>query len=574
MTRAADRTERARYRLRTALNILFPEQAGRRDVQVETAYGLPRDAPPAWFDPATLLATINMDVALAGEHPDRVDPLTPLGRLHHPVLIGLGSHEGAHARGTRWRAAAAADTPRRVLAAAALLEEPRIEAWQLRRRPGDLLFLRAASRHLHLAPRAGCADRAAADTWRAAAAALLVLGRVDGGVLAEHDAAPLMPLLEDTLGPRLLGQLRALWRRAIRLRDGDGEGLLALAERWADLLPDGAEGSGGDGDRAAPACGTAQRDGDSAPPPDAEGDQPDTNGDAIGAAVAAVLEAVSDQAGREADAAARGLAGERTAAEAKIFGYGSTGHVGSVLAAPRSPVASEIAAANRLAARLRAAQFRERATTLESSITPPGRLNGRDALAYAAQRSLGLPPTAAPFRRTVHRHSEQPPLRVGIGVDVSGSMTWATGPMASAAWIIAQAVSRVDGRSATLAFGARLTPIVRPGERPAHVTQFRAADGTEEFTAALLALDGALTLTHGCGARLLVLVSDGHYREDQLRTGHAALGRIIDAGVGVLWLDLKGDAQTPHGITAVPVSQPAAAIDAIATAAIASLSAG
>jgi hypothetical protein len=46
--------------------------------------------------------------------------------------------------------------------------------------------------------------------------------------------------------------------------------------------------------------------------------------------------------------------------------------------------------------------------------------------------------TPTPWTRTVHRPSPFPPLRVGIAVDVSGSMTAATGPLASAARSLAR----------------------------------------------------------------------------------------------------------------------------------------
>ncbi len=171
---------------------------------------------------------------------------------------------------------------------------------------------------------------------------------------------------------------------------------------------------------------------------------------------------------------------------------------------------------------MRAASYRERAATQVTSQAPPGRLRLRAALAADAQRAAGLRPTAEPWARTVHRQVPSPPLRVGIAVDISGSMAPFTRPLAWAAWIVAQAAAWSGGTSATVCFGRRVIAVTRPGEVPAQVRQFRAGDRAHQFCGALDALDGALGLSRaGHGARLLVVVSDGRYEAPQRIDGQA-----------------------------------------------------
>ena len=102
------------------------------------------------------------------------------------------------------------------------------------------------------------------------------------------------------------------------------------------------------------------------------------------------------------------------------------------------------------------------------------------ALAAGAQRAAGAVPTAEPFTRTRSRRVPAPPLRVGIACDISGSMGAFTGPVASAAWILARAAGHLpSARTATVLFGKGVHALTRPGETPAQVTDFDATASTE-----------------------------------------------------------------------------------------------
>jgi len=201
--------------------------------------------------------------------------------------------------------------------------------------------------------------------------------------------------------------------------------------------------------------------------------------------LAAVAANDAEQAAAEAAAAA---AAERAAAKAReatsrrhahdaaatVFApHTHTGGAGTPATwTTRPPIPAERAAARRLARQLRAASHRDRAATHVTSKAPPGRLQVRAALAADAQRTAGLPPTAEPWARTVHRHVPSPPLKVGIAVDVSRSMQPFAKPLASAAWILARAAGWSYATAATVCFGEQVTAVTRPGQVPAQVREF------------------------------------------------------------------------------------------------------
>jgi hypothetical protein len=161
----------------------------------------------------------------------------------------------------------------------------------------------------------------------------------------------------------------------------------------------------------------------------------------------------------------------------------------------RVPAETEKAAARRLARALRAAAIPGRTPVVITSAAPPGRLRMRQALGRDAQRAAGAVPFAEPFSSVVRRRQPVPPLHVGIACDVSGSMGAFAGPVASAAWILANAAGSVTGtRTATVIYGDSVRPVTRPGRAAAHVTEFAAVDGAEKFCQAVDALDAALDL--------------------------------------------------------------------------------
>jgi uncharacterized protein with von Willebrand factor type A (vWA) domain len=270
---------------------------------------------------------------------------------------------------------------------------------------------------------------------------------------------------------------------------------------------------------------------------------------------------------REAENAARRQAEN---AAGKVFPRhpaAGPGEYGGVSGISRDPDGDEQAAARTLARALRDATAGGRAETAATSPTPPGRLRMRQAMAADAQRAAGALPTARPFTRTQRRRVPAPPIAVAIACDVSGSMRAYTRPVASAAWILARATASLPGaRTATVTFGRDVRPVTYPGAAPAKVAEFTAAGFLEDFTTAIAALDGALGLADPRTTRVLVIVSDGNYKNTQYPDGQKLITRLAASGCHILWIAPNATSRPMKGTLAVTLDSPASTSKAIARA--------
>ena len=574
-------------RLSAAFTEAVADLADREDLTVTCAPGKGRGAPGCFIPD---LATIELDGTHLGHDPQTCDPSRISDRERYPALWGVLTHEAAHAHHTRWTPPHG--TPAAYVDAALALEESRIEAAQVRRRPADRRWLRASASRLVLAdfmppsPSAGAVPAgttpgvapgeaapgaaasgsatisAAMTPWDAGRAAALLLARTDAGILDYVETVPLAATITRILGEKRLNALADLWDIAHRTGDDDRDTMIDLGRRWCEII-------GIDPERPAPEPA----------PTSGEPSGPSPLAEAISGTLGAVAKTdgapTSGGAGdtdkedrRRREQAAR-EATERAARQVFRSTHPEHGpHGPTAITGTRTPRGDEQAAARRLARQLRAAAHRERVTTIQTSPTPPGRLRMRAALAADAQRAAGAVPTAEPFTQTTRRHVPAPPLRIGIACDVSGSMMVAAAPVASAAWILARAASHVpDARSATVIFGAKVRPVTHPGAAPAAVAEFTARDSTEQFVQAVDALDGSLDLSRPGAARLLVVVSDGIFTAEQRRIGQQRIARLTAAGCAVLWLALSGRAYPMDGAHLLTLADPAGAVSAIGAAA-------
>jgi len=222
----------------------------------------------------------------------------------------------------------------------------------------------------------------------------------------------------------------------------------------------------------------------------------------------------------------------------------------SKLIEKRSPNGQERSSAVKIAKALDRAKYRERGKTVIGSIVPPGKLNMRKIIQAKALESRGVFTQPTAFSKKVRKHTDEPELSVGVMVDISGSMSSAMNPMASTAWIMSEAVRRVQGRCAMVYYGSDVFPTLKAGQRLKDVNVYSAPDGTEKFDRAFRALDGALNLLNGQGARLLVVVSDGHYTNDEMESAKAWVARCSNNGVAVLWLPIGDNGATAKHICA------------------------
>ncbi|MGW1235023.1 hypothetical protein [Streptomyces californicus] len=537
--------------------------SGRNDLLVTCRPGTRSGAPAAYFPD---LGEVEIDSRLfAPLKPHEIHPRIVGDEQNYPAAWGVFVHEAAHAAHSVWTPPAGADP--RVVEAALLLEESRVEGAHLVTRPTDRTYLRTSARTLVMPD---IDHPTLQGIEHAAGVAALILGRRDAGILDGGETRAVADLCEKVLGADLLATCTGIWTAAHQCADHDATTMLAHAQNWCDAL-----------DAAAPALPV-----------------PEDLVDLLSGAVVVVMDstAATDAADLAAQDAATTAVAARSTAQAQeraqragqrrraaataksVFNPRGTTVKPDGKPAPRStpvtgtrkPTAAEKSAAARLSRALRAAAYRERTEERTTSPTPPGRLNMRAALARDAQRAAGSVPTAQPFTRTRRRNSPTPPLRVGIAVDVSASMSTACKPVASAAWIVARAAALTDpdSRTATVAYDQHLTALTRPTHRaPEHVTVFDANGGHHNLGDAIDALDHGLDLSRPGAGRLLVIVTDAQYGSDETAAAVARVKRLTTAGCAVLQLTLTARSQHLPGTTLLHLPRPSSAPAAIATAA-------
>jgi hypothetical protein len=577
---SAEQVEAEWLRISAELTGRFPALGEREDCVV-TCQTPTRSGAPAAFYPT--LAQVEVDQQVFAPHePATIRPARFGDEERYPAAWGAFCHEAAHAAHTTW---SVGTTPEQragaAYAAAELLEESRAEHRHLSRRPSDLRYLRACATDLVMD---GMGENPPDSAWSAAHAAALVLARRDAGILEPVEVTDLEHEATKILGPDTLAALAEIWAAAHHTADDDGETMLEHGRAWCALL--------------------------GADPEAPEPREPEESGISGGGAIAGAIgrtfaRIAATEAARQAVEQAAQAAVERAAAEkikakkakasrarraedtaravfapnAETFRPG--GANGTVAPTPvigtRAPTQAERSAAGRLARALRQAAYRERVETVTASAAPPGRLNMRGALARDAQRAAGATPSALPWVATSRRATPSPPLRVGIAVDVSGSMSEAAEPIASGAWILAKAAAMTDpdSRTATLAYDECLTAITRPGRAPQQVTRFQADGGGHALGDAIDALDAALQLSRPGAGRLLVIASDGFYSPHETAAAAERISALNQAGCAVLHLHFDGccDPMPIPGATLLALTDPATASDEIAKAATAAIAA-
>lgn len=535
-------------RVSTELAERFTEPSGREDVIV-TAVTRTRAGAPGMFDPT--YAQMEIERRLFHADPEDLHPINEGDEEGYPVAWGVFTHEAGHAAHSRWDVSIPSGSDPADRQAANLLEESRIEHKVALRRPEDRKWLRASASALIL-PEIDA--NAPADRHQVAHAAGLILARCDAGILDLDEVTGVQALAEKVLGHDTLTELQRIWQEAHHTGDEDGVTMISLGRAWNEAIGT-AHGHEATAEELAAAIastiGAVRRN------------------DKIAADLAAAIEAAaaSRQAAKRSEAEAARRA-QQTAKEV-FASHGRRRNQWNPVIGTRPPTAAERAAAGKLARALRAAAYRERIETVTTAAAPPGRLSMRGALARDAQRAAGALPTAEPWIATRRRHSPTPPLRVGIAVDVSGSMGEATGPIASASWILSKAAASTDpeSKTATVAFDRNLAAITHPGRVPDHVTEFAAVYGGHDLAGAIDALDGGLELTRPGAGRLLIVASDGEYFFREAPEAAARINRLIHHGCPVLWLAFAPDPKPLPGTTLVQLNDPASAIDEIAKAA-------
>jgi len=536
--------------LRTGAQLgrLVNEWAGRSDIVAYVGPGAGGDA-PACFNPPLAEVEVNVDIAFGkGVTPEQIGDITLREtQFDFPRASGAIFHEALHAKYSRWDLAKAnAELSKAEFHAISILEESRIEAHGVTETPQNRAFLRSCALDIVLAD-ARENLKELSSTRAAAHLAALTLARLDADVLEREDVEELAELLEEFIGEDLLVKLRSVWGR-FQMHDihYNSEPLYELAKEWAKLVEDAAtergETEGGTPDEAgqqfiedlldaladaAEVCGINAQE-------DVDDQQTTEEWQEIAKTKASESKEAKDHKETAVDVFSRGT------------GPQPFTKTGSRLSEKRMPTGPERAAAVKVATMLERAKYRERDAVEVSSMLPPGKLNTRAAVQAAALKAKGAMATTEPWKRTVRKHTEDPTLTVGVMVDISGSMSSAMQPMAVTAWVMSEAVRRVQGRAAMVYYGSDVFPTLKAGQHLPEVNVYTAPDGTEKFNKAFKALDGSLNLLHGRGARLLVVVSDGCYTPEETEKAKHWMKRCHDMGVAVLWLPFDHSYQPRH----------------------------
>jgi hypothetical protein len=540
------------------------KRAHRTDITavVSTTAGM---GAPACFIPSLSEMHINTSVVDLGSA-DKVDLADRLWMLGHASAVGAMDHEAAHARHTKFDPRELMDeygATRKMIDVITTLEEPRIEANSVRTTPATRPFLR------------GCAMEIVArdfvipdSKYGAAAAAGLLLARVDAKVLSKGEVAHFRRMIRKVLGTDVLAVLEPLWQRFLRLRDDDYEGMVDVATQWLEAIeedPEDSEGMVGMAMMGEPLPGDpGEGDGEgegsgSGDSEDGEDGEP-KDGDKFGKAIKAkVHEAEVKMDGeivveRGAERAERRMAERRADAErAKegdrehekafkpsaggLYGFSPTGF--SHYSHSRPPSADERRAAKALARTLERIDYRDRAVAKVTSTVPPGRLRGRMAVQAEAYAETGRDSsTVEVWSGKRRKRVDSTPLTIGFAGDVSGSMGSAMEPLASSQWVMTTAGSHIDAKVASVLFGDRVHGITPCGVKEKDVRVFDACDGSEAFKGAALALDRELNLLDGAGARLLFIASDGVFVSGTDKAyAHTFMALAKRKGVAVIFLD-------------------------------------
>jgi len=524
-----------------SIGSMVNEWSGRGDLTVFVGPWVGEDhGAPAAYNPATSEIEVNSDIAFDHGNPEAIGDFTRrVVQLENAKATGAIFHEACHARYSLWPLEATQERLKHeagVWDAMVVLEEVRIEARGVLEYPENQVMLRASAMGIVMSDLRVGEDDDMPKVRQAAKMATLILGRRDVGILRDEDVANVRAFVGRVLSDEVVEALARVWSKFAVTSHRDVDVMIDLARDWNTIITTEAERQGQSGE----------------PTMMLTPEQLDEMLEALGEDGFTVTMAVESEAGQmakvaeydERSAQNKSQANERAKAKTlarEVFQTGvksvaSGRHTSSKLVETRPPNAQERQAAVLLARQLEKARYRDRVRTESASKLPPGRLRTRALVQGQAQRARGMMVDVEPWNRVQHRHVDNPPLTIGVMVDISGSMGAAMKSMASTAWVLSEAVRRVQGRVAMVYYGSSVFSTLKPGQHLNEVQVYTAPDSTEEFDKAFLALDGGLTLTEGRGARLLVIVSDGQYRPDQVKAVDARLAQAARAGVGVLWL--------------------------------------
>lgn len=501
---------------------------------------------PARFNPALAEVEVVVEKVFGtGVKPEQIGDITlRKTQYEFPMATGAISHEAFHARFSRWSMEKAhAELKGDEYQALTLLEEGRIEYQGLQANSRSRAFLRASAMELAIGDARDAFDKQQ-PTQAIAHLIGLVHARVIAGVLDKEEVADIYDWVDTQIGADNVEAFCDIIRPfQLHNNHKDATDLYPLAIKWAELVRKIMKERGEDELPDGTICGfpmpkelveeVMEKLGEARTTIEIEnyaelGDQE------LGEEMKEQAQAKHNDAKEQADN--KDVANE---VFSKSTGPGQS-KTNSRLLEVRDATPQERSASVIISRLLEKAKYRERDEKIIASATPPGKLRMKSIIEDKALRARGVYKASTPFKKKVRKHTDEPTLSVGILVDISGSMGMAMKPMATTAWVMSEATRRIQGKCAMVYYGNSVFPTLKVGQRLDKVNVYSAEDGTEKFYKAFQAVDGALNLLHGNGARLLVIVSDGEYTPDETRLAKEVIRKCEKAGVGVLWLPFDG----------------------------------
>ena len=551
-------TEPEWLRIGAAVGNLVNEWAYRNDIVAYVGDHTLSQAPAA-FNPKSAEVEVDYTKCFPMVRPDQIGDLKDrLVQLEFAKGTGAIYHEACHAKFSRWSLEKAAKELSNIeFEAISLLEESRIESWGVITEPRNRIFLQACAIDIVLADLKGQVEKLD-SAWSASRLAGLTLARVDAGVLDAADVEPMREVLDQILGADLIAKLREIWIEFQAHAEHDNaEPLYELAKKWVELVKEKAE------ERGEPEPGKGEQQiviqvGEG------EGEEGEGQSEMAGKILKALQEIAENN-----DITSQGEANDQMLDEEqkreqeannqknsernedkkiadKVFdkvGAGTgdvvdTGKSNSRLYERRKPTPSERASAIKLARQLEKAKYRNRNVVEFNTPIPGGKLRSRAMVQQAALRSRGVTQQVDTWRHKKRKQTDTPDLKVGVMVDISGSMGGAMKPMATTAWVLSEAVRRIQGKVGMVYYGEGVFATLKPGQHLREVEVYTAPDNTERFGQAFKAIDGKMNLVNGEGARLIVVVSDGYYQSQERENAKQMLTKAVANGVGVLWIQI------------------------------------
>tara|TARA_B110000503_G_scaffold14157_1_gene19315 strand:- start:1931 stop:3730 length:1800 start_codon:yes stop_codon:yes gene_type:complete len=488
---------------------------------------------------------VNVGKVFRGANPEFVGSLLETAnQLDNPEAIGILFHEACHAKhSANWDMGKLQEQDPAVAQAFMLLEEARIETRGVVENPDMAKFLKLSSLNFVLENVTEASVRGMSEVWATAYTLALTVGRIKVGIISKHDIAGVVETIEEVLGKELFDNLSEIVYEFQSISPNQMNKGIELSTKWVELLREADPEGEGDQSAEGGEAGEAGEAGELSEIAEALSEMIAESQELMESFSERMREIEEQKSEAEQRRETAQNRAERKAIAKQVFDKNhdqTGGETNSRITESRKPTPEERIMAVSLGQSLDKAKYRERSSTEFYSSEPTGRLSVRKAIQNKALEARGVMGTNPAWRKKSRKHTDDPILKLGIMVDISGSMRNAMEAMGQTAWILSEAGRRIQAKTAMVYFGQSVFPTLRTGERLDSVNVYSANDGTEEFGKAWDSLDGALGLTEIDGVRMLVIVSDGQYRPDQFDLAIRALRECKASGVTALIVSPTG----------------------------------